>query len=329
MIRRMMRMVIDAIGYREGFRRGYIRGKRQSELAAQVAHNAAIDTGYDKGYEAGLEAGESEGKAEGKKRGRMEAYVETAIQLGILRPHEQAKLPDLSHVQELQLHNRHPNVYRCHNRWIVRVLHGGERHRRAFDFPHNSRQYMTVALVDAIRWRDQFDAGDRLRHVFEEVVNTVCEPGATGIGVSIFDRQGTLDVALEFHRRMLVNDITLDHAGWVGDDPEDRLHARDTGFLLSPWTEIYTTTGQGIPGPVSTVMPAIGLGDGVEPRTVRDLLLVTADELTAVYGFGEKSLRKLRMKLGEHGLALWGEDPPAQRDPEYNRHRRGLVFEEP
>lgn len=323
--------------HREAFRRGYKKGKdlaateataREKELEVAIAQ--AFDDEKKRGYAEGHRQGKQDGKGKGMGEGKLMGFNFVANDIGRYRVVASLEdIPNLFDDSEPPRPNE-PNVYDTGISFVARTLVGGVRHRveHPDDRDRSTKRYKppveayvrSVLFRDAhlpsgvynncAHYREMFDEAREGMADLAEVENTDCWQDPSYIRVR---------VALEFHRRLLVRESPLGVTGWLGDDPGDRFHLDDTTILGRPWTALHHKW----PSNYQQALIRNGLGDMNNPRTVRDLLLVTADELTEVPGFGPGSLRVFRRLVESWGLALWGDAVPAPQphrlhDPQHN-----------
>jgi hypothetical protein len=85
-----------------------------------------------------------------------------------------------------------------------------------------------------------------------------------------------------------------------------------------------------LPASLVNSLGMLGLGGGstgLPARTLRDVLLLTVQDLRSCYGIGNGYLNNLRYALAALGLALWGETPPERPAAPLEvgeRHRRSI-----
>lgn len=336
-----------AAARRQGFKRGYRAGQQEGQRIKEAAEaearqhleDAAVEArklvgkiksdanaaGYDKGFK----KGRAEGGATGQKEGKLLAYQQAARDFGIRVPDTAEELPlseelDAAHLDLAQVR---PNIYNTGRAWVVRVQTNGRRMQYAFSYKTTPRRvrnsgYGTTiihdadpaesleALLKAIVTRNKLvDQQHRYATLYSECMLHV---GANGSGRSAEDYHR--DVAVEFHRRLQTSEVSLEYAAWVGEDPEDSLEIEDHELMTQPWTVLFSGN---ISHRVLNAFKRVGLGEpGSSCRTIRDLLLVSSDDLLEVNDFGKKTLNQLRQGLREHGLCLWGEEVPPPPPPE-------------
>jgi hypothetical protein len=319
-------------GYRAQ-RRAYEKGlaKAQQEIAHRK--RAGYVDGYTQGELAGSAVGrtcgESVGRAIGLKEGRAKAYHEYMDSVGLAAQNT----PETWTVPNYQLNmGPHANIYDEGDAYCVRLLVGGKRVEEWFFYLPGGDPYVADGrvenLVAALKFRrgllatsgnlpmwclDYFDVRynndiGRYSYMDNAVRRSVC-----------------LEMALDFHRWLLSDDsetawrlLTQETPPFLGEDPAVRCPAADRAVFdwLLPWDEHEADW-----------LMAILKHFGLEGRTTRDLLLLSAEDLDDVDGVGPKRIKKLRAQLAVRGLALWGDPPPTVGSPDRQREGRSIVLD--
>lgn len=276
-------------------------------------------------------------KAEGHIKGLVDGYNAAAAKFGLSAIAQPVPVPAVT----VDLERPHANIYRIHNGWVLRIIVNGTRICEQFMISNRERdrgpqRSVTISfdehtwalqLMKAIHRRDRLvGAPMHARQViFDECVQAVTQPGRH-MTVSTFNY---LDVCEMYHNRLnALGETAASHAVHLGQDPEDRFDIEDKSILVQPWTTVYTQDRDGgpclsnrLPDKLLMSFHRVGL---TENRTVRDLLLVTADELTDTPGFGPVALRRLRARLTEYHLALWGDPLPPLIRTTREREQRAI-----
>lgn len=224
------------------------------------------------------------------------AYNDAAVLLGLTAVANSAALESRRQGVTIDITAAYPNIYDVGDAWVVRVLHDADREVRTFSYTGNAEK--ARRLVDAVRARDTLAGVVRPQHasLYDECLIRARQLNAD-------ESQLHVRAAEQFHTRLVEADDRADHFRFVGTDPEDRLQIADHAILLAPLSELVINNRR-----VLDAFAKLGLD---KRRTVRDLLLLTGDELLEASGFGASSLRRLRTGLAQHGLALWGDAAPA------------------
>jgi hypothetical protein len=288
---------------------------------ARCQADAIQANAFAKGFDTGKEAGLKEGHTAGYPAGMVCGYNALAKIHGELHPVTTTKeIPTLS-LNELAAMQPQPNVYDTGRSYVTRVLNGNNCQMRVFpdsrsrrttglDAPHIAftkamiarNSFLPSAIFPYQAYDEMFtESREAMADLAEQERHLECWQNPSYIRVR---------VAMEFHRRMILAgpDVSMDT--WLGDDPGNRFQIDHTDLYNWPWPTLWTR----VPEKVKTAMIHVGMGPTVAPRTVRNLLLITADEFLDAANFGDASLRSLRNTLASWGIALWG-DPL----PNYNR----------
>ncbi len=262
------------------------RVKAEEELNRRVA--AAVKKGQEEGYEQGYQAG----------------YQAAAVELGLEGLPPEIPLTPLRGFGQFDCDRVYPNIYSVPQAWAVRAVVDGQRHDLLF--PYNLRHGVdakVMALVRAIKARDRLrPAGLHNAALFTECMQRA---GAVLGGTSLDE----FVIAAEmFHFAVQRVDGDINRVGMIGDDPQDRFPDADLQVLTEPWSVLFTK----VPDAVAKALFRLGLDNR---RTVRDLLLLTANELANQNGIGPATLQRVRSGLAKLGLALWGDVVQAPPTP--------------
>ncbi len=273
---------IDAATIRDNARKeGFQSGRREASREIALARLTAI--------------------REGSETGRLAAYCEAARQLNLEVPTAIADIPTASLIH-IERDRCFPNIYRVKGAWVVRVIREGAMHYKEFIFKDNQPTAEAEALIRAASYRDSL-APNRQHYatIYDECLAQAVSEAEPADPVARMH----IRVCELFHLRVQQAGSELERVAWSGEDPEDRLGAANTSILVAPWPVLFDYMQ---PKRVTQAFAKVGLN---EQRTVRDLLMITADDLLDAGGFGPVSLNKLRQGLTELGLALWGDPAPA------------------
>ncbi len=310
-----------------------IRTTAQEEADALRAQ--AVKDGQRTGHEKGYKKGKQKGIKEGRETGRRDGWNQVAIEYGIAQVVDGQAVPQLS----MEGFNRDmknrvwSNIYQADGKWTVRVLVDGERFSEVFRFTGKTtreransysqwvrvyvpdRESQLQALAEAIRYRNSLVDNNTDHAALYLESDEAIPQDADGL---LLGRQ--VAVALEFHRRLQSTEFSAEQLGFLGEDPEDRMNIEDTALMTRPWTVLF----EKIPARLNDTLYAVGMGNARNPRSVRDLLLVTPAEMLEVMNFGPSSLNAFRRSLQSHGLALWGDPVPAPPRPDFDPGDREL-----
>lgn len=281
----------------------YARSRLDSELAAAR-----------KSFLQERDAAIREAQQQARETALLLAYNEAAMALNIATVHSVEQIRSNQRVA-VDVNACYPNIYDTGSAWVVRVLTGDVRHVQVFDYDNKVTKIQR--LIDAVSCRNALAESELSQHaaVYEECLLAARQ--TYGDGPQLHVR-----AAEQFHVRLLEAGERVDSFRFVGTDPEDRLQIADHVILREPVAVLVNDNRR-----VLEAFARIGID---RRRTVRDLLLLTGDELLEASGFGEASLRRLRVGLAEYGLALWGDPtptaPPPPRQPG-DRSLRSIEFE--
>ncbi len=279
----------------------------KAEDSAATLREAAVQVGLNKGQiqaQQGNEKARKKAEREGAEIGKLTAYAEAARQLGLTVPTCVADVPPLIPAN-IDLDRLYPNVYLVENKskWIVRVQVTGDLHYKEFAFIYNNQATKAAALIHAIRHRDTLAPAPSIYNtVYEECLAQAVNEAQPADPVA---RMHIRTCEL-FHQRVQLAGTQIDRVAWVGEDPQDSFStaATATGILVNSWPVLFAYH------PRKRIIQAFANVGLNEQRTVRDLLLLSGDELAGAGGFGPVTLRKLRQGLADLGLALWGDPIP-------------------
>jgi hypothetical protein len=243
------------------------------------------------------------------------AYTEAAASFGLMTTASVEELETRRRDVSIDVNAAYPNIYDTGEVWVVRVLAGDIRHVQVFSY--TNKQTKVQRLIDAVRCRNMLAGDQQLQHaaVYEECLVRARQTYGDGPHLHVH-------AAEQFHVQMVAAGDRADHFRFVGTDPEDRFQIADHAILTEPIATLVNDNRR-----VLDAFASIGCD---RRRTVRDLLLLTGDELTEASGFGEVSLRRLRSGLAQYGLALWGDAAPAASSPPRepgDRNFRAIEFE--
>jgi len=344
---------------RKGYRSGYKRGRDAAqEEATRIISHAALeaesmklaaleaaellkqqekDRGYTAGRTAGRNAGLDEGRAEGKKLGMEAAYNEECRALGLVttKPPEEA----LDFSEQVFHWGPHANVYNAEGKYVVRVVVDGQRLKQEYHFKVNTENHKDPqrpwrstrvlvpdagsakkALARALRYRQQLVQSIHVGNY--EVLREIAAERFPEHTSHLYNLMQMADIADEYHKRIAFDPvITINTIQFLGEDPGDRFGLSDSSLLTAPWTRLFDGT---IPQRFIDAFVELGLGNTSSPRSVRDLLLITPDELRKCNGIGVKSIAQFRQALRDSGLALWSDTPPPAPLETGQRHFRAI-----
>lgn len=327
---RWLRMkALDRAAYRRARRRGRLSIKRDMEqyqtaaiaeadkmvVAARTEslriRNDAREDGYDEGKRKGYAEGWKEGLNRGKAEGADLGYREKCRELGLLHPRSlaEASMPDDSEFYAGLI----PNVYDTGHSVILRIVVNGERTALTYSYPSSSKTKYREAVFKAVMQRERLCPSQQnhdLCALVQEVALEELHPIQGATFPTTFSEVAL--VCEGVHRRLSQRqvDLTQGQARFYGDDPEDLFQIQDTSVLIRPWVHLFDPT---VPARFIEAFAELGLGSVYNPptlRTIRDLLLITPEELRNCYGIGRVSVEQFTNALHGVGLALWGETLP-------------------
>jgi hypothetical protein len=332
-------------GYKEGMSQGQEEGHKLGLERAAEANKAVAEQADREGRACGLK----EGRKEGRKAAWERMYSTAAAKLDIVvEPVPDVDLLDWDVLKTLQsgstfLSGPFPNIYRCHTdddpqydnpHWEVRLVKNGQRLvYRAVD---PSKSYSPeipkeiCSLVEALVWRNRKaplpPAGDTAHRISSEVYDE--ELDRVG-GAGNEDDMDVLNVARDYHRRMLAEsrvDARVNSAIYHGEDPVNNFNPEwdvsQQQLLSSPIESLWPIHWRDqLNRPRSSVQRALRLL-GLTQRSVRDMMLVTRQELVDLSGIGEITAADIRLALGYVGLALWGEGVHRPSEAQASRSSR-------
>lgn len=338
------------LSHRQGYQRGYRAGYRQSQevygrrreileqltvdAQQEIAETAAKKNkqGYNHGCREGRTHGHAAGFTEGLAEGRLHAYARYCQSLGVFP----GCAPEVFEPPpEDFFWGPHANVYTGPRYYVLRIVVNGihryqmHRFKGATTTTSSGRRGpwkpdkadLQATLVKTLVARQQLlpvTVPER-QQLLEEIES------------QIFSEHGTLvsegflrsEVARRYHERMLQRKATFTREGFLGDDPGARFESGHE-LLSQPWTVLF---GQTVPKRYLDIFTVLGLMSEADggPRTVRDLLLVTPEELDDLRQVGPKTILNIQQVLAHHGLALWGCPAPSAPPPD-GRHLRAIQF---
>lgn len=292
------------------------------ELLEQARRGAgAISEKAEKyGYQKGMDAADAEcqrlymaASAQGHREGKEAAFYVMGEQLGLTNEMLRDRI-DAAMVQtdQIDLDANYANIYYSEptDRWIVRVLKNGEMFRREFPICDGTtrrpaREERLTALLAAVRFRNALSDGHSHAALVEECRQAAVRELHTDPGRA-YNVETALARTCELYHLQMLSRVDVEvNTRHVGDDPEDRFQLSDTSIMTLPWMFLYDWK----PGRQRlSTFSTVGLNDR---RTVRDLLMVTAQELKDAGRFGKVAMDDLRRRLAAYKLALWGEELPA------------------
>lgn len=310
--RRAAADVIAAANIEADELRSTVRAKVQAQVGAELTKarkdaRASVEKSMERACQLAVQQARSEAL--------LLAYNEAATSLGLAMTSDAAALESRRRDNVIDAAAAYPNIYDTGEAWVVRVLTGDVRHVQVFTY--GNRNEKAQRLVDAVRCRNMLAGPEQSQHaaIYEECVLQARQ--LYGEGPDLHVR-----AAEQFHIRMTQAGDRVDHFRFVGTDPEDRFQIADHAILTEPLGTLVNDNRR--------VLDAFATRGLDHRRTVRDLLLMTGDELLEATGFGAVSLRRLRAGLAEYGLALWGDPapaaPPPPREPG-DRNFRSIEFE--
>lgn len=304
--------VIDAAHREADELRETVRTKVQAQIGAELTKaRKEARASVEKSMERACQLAVQQARAEAL----VAAYNEAAATLGLAVVTGAASLESRRRDIAIDTAAAYPNIYDTGEAWVVRVLDGDIRHVEVFTY--TNRNEKAQRLVDAVRCRNMLASAEQSQHsaVYEECVVQARQLYGDGPQLHV-------KAAEQFHVRMTQAGDRVDHFRFVGTDPEDRFQIADHAILTEPLGTLVNDNRR-----VLDAFATLGLD---HRRTVRDLLLLTGDELLEAVGFGAASLRRLRAGLAEYGLALWADAapaaPPPPREPG-DRNFRSIEFE--
>lgn len=292
--------------------RATVRAKVQAQVGAELTKarkdaRASVEKSMERACQTAVQQARSEAL--------LLAYNEAATSLGLATMSDATALESRRRDNAIDATAAYPNIYDTGEAWVVRVLEGEIRHVQVFTY--TNRNEKAQRLVDAVRCRNMIASAEQSHHsaIYEECLLHARQ--SYGEGPHLHVR-----AAEQFHIRMTQAGDRVDHFRFVGTDPEDRFQIADHTILTEPLGTLVNDNRR-----VLDAFARLGLD---HRRTVRDLLLLTGDELLEATGFGAASLRRLRAGLAEYGLALWADEapaaPPPPREPG-DRNFRSIEFE--
>jgi hypothetical protein len=344
-----MRSLIQAV--RNWFRRTRIGGY-QAGYRSGLRHGA--DTGYTAGYRAGTLAGRAAidaTAAQAVKDAVSAAVAKTEERLlreaeynyG-LRPTERRQLDTAPPLVSL-LRTPIPGVYvstytglrggppvrRGDFRVTVRVLlSNGTRYVRSWHGRCESDNYLPmrrVMLAAMYTLRRQLAAGDA-----SDALTSTLRTGLQNLSPT--DTEAVVQLCRAYIQAAAQQDPLELRGQLAGEDPAVRFPHVAADVFDRPWSWLFSEANQPLTVPIRQGLWGCGFGDPalgrpakadrVVERTVRDLLLVSADDLSAVLGCGPTSVRAIRRVMTFQGLALWGDT--YRQPPDGRRHNRSIQF---
>lgn len=332
---------LDA-GYAAGLRCGTEEAREQGRAAGyrdgeQAGRAAGFAAGRQAGYAAGVEAGVAEGRQTGTEEVEAQARQEgldAGIALGLsqVKGHpfdsvlqlmlERLGLDGDGHVRaakqfteralynsEEVLSNLHiPNVYRtCLKRgrkqilgWTVRIVVSNV--RQTMWFPDHKgadlkRQAMP-SLFQALAARNRLAGHTHIAHFYRRFNDTDRRPENEPIVAPL-------------NHAALFAQFLLRHIG--GDAVDPKVFGDDVMRDAPPhaiplsgigWPVLFQ--GEPIAKKLEDMLEFLGLGTVAYPRTVNDVLLLSAADLDTAPNVGEATIRGFQQVLAVHGLHLWG-----------------------
>ena len=306
------------------------------EMAEQLSKEA-----YDKGFKSGVESGTEQGRTKG-----FHAVLEL---FGYTFPPED--IPAMLKKQcKVDMHARNwPNIYDTGTHYVVRLILDGERFCESFYYKStpkyrrfNNRENSVLmhepnlqdkekALFKAVRCVHSYipvrGDSDVFANSIEEILDDygVSNPRENLVSFDMVTR-----AAAEFHRRALVYSERWQLPAWVGECPAGRFRFGDDARqrLSRKWSWLFTKVPQRMAE--GFYLAGLGYARTKTERTVRDLLMITPDELKDINGLGAVTVNKIQRELRQNfGLYLWGEGPVSaglsdDQGMPYNRNYRAI-----
>ena len=309
-------------GFEKGERDGYIKG-------SQEGHEVAKQLGEAKTEEELARLRDVEATRRRQLEAEMQAEIETAREIAYTR----VLIANEAHVDiaetldegrqvidsTVRVGDIHPNIYECHGVqtehgsrgtcYEVRVLVANRVQSKRFFYTVANRQQK---LLEAILHRNQLVGDD---HVYEELFDDFYRdqrPGTQPVNPT-HDVEAVRELAIQFHRRMLVHDIAIADSRFLGDDPALRFDQLDSVLFTRRWTSVIDMPQRG-----KNALFKLGLRD----RMVRDVLLITPRQCREIQGCGRHTIEQMRDAMRAVGLAFMGDPTPAGTAPRHVRNNR-------
>lgn len=289
------------------------RARREAEQAQEALFKEA----YDKGFNSGV--------ASGQEQGRQKGFSAVLERFGYSVPEHD--IPDLIKKQIYvgETARNWANIYDTGTHYVTRVLIAGERHTESFYYKSTPkyrrlRNRRTSTLMHEANQKEKTDALFKAvrevlsyaspADIYVRAVDDVIRiRGIQNPDQATFDFNTMVELAIEFHRYVMASpERGQQIPTWVGDCPVASVRSVDaaTARLLGRrWSTLF--------GKISSRMmdgfylAGLGHAGTQSERTVRDLLLLTPEDLEDVDGLGAVTVNKIQRDLRTNfGLHLWG-----------------------
>ena len=283
----------------------------------------------------GFAAGKNEGLAAGAEEGRRAAFAQMAAAYNVTLNASEA---DWYAPLPLQLLSQHyANIYLLRNSYVVRLIADGRRRVKYFSFQvdvETTKQVDVFGRQRSVR-TTKVNTDSQLAALFAALLYTeIYSPPPAGLVSEAAQVASRVTQAenkyLEAHLYLCRAKVhTAVARGWCGQDPVDRFNITDPATLNEPWPVLFS---QVLPKRTNAAFAELGLGAAGQQtgvRTVRDLLLLTADDFEGAYNFGPAAVSALRQLLAKYGLALWDDPVPVSASERLrrSRERQGRVID--